>query len=79
MNLPVPVSVEEDEEGRPLALTLRRRRVGVASIEDMWEVDEEWWRERPVSRMYYQVNTEDGRRIVIFRDLADGGWHQQRV
>lgn len=78
MNLPVPVSVEEDEDGRPLALTLRRRRIRVASIEDMWEVDEEWWRERPVSRMYYQVTTEDGRRVVIFRDLAAGGWHQQR-
>jgi hypothetical protein len=71
--------VEEDDEGRPLALTLRRRRVGVAFIEDMWEVDEEWWRERPVSRMYYQVTTEDSRRIVIFRDLVDGGWHRQRV
>jgi hypothetical protein len=70
--------VEEDEEGRPLALTIRRRMVRVSSIEDTWEVDEEWWRERPVSRMYYQVITEDGRRIVIFRDLVDGGWHQQR-
>jgi len=79
LNLPVSVSVEEDEDGKPLALTLRRRRVRVASIEDTWEVDEEWWRERPVSRMYYQVTTEDGRRIVIFRDLVDGGWHRQEA
>jgi len=78
LNLPVPVSVEEDEDRRPLALTLRRRKIRVASIEDMWEVDEEWWRERPVSRMYYQVTAEDGRGVVIFRDLTSGEWHRQR-
>ena len=78
LNFPVPVTVEEDTCRRPLALTLRGRRLKVASIDDLWEIDEEWWRERPVVRTYYQVSTEDGRPITLFRDLVSGGWYRQR-
>jgi hypothetical protein len=49
----------------------------VVSIDDLCNVDEEWWRERPVVRMYYRVSTEDGRCITIFRDLVDGAWYRQ--
>ena len=78
LNLPVPIAVEEDADQRPLALTLRGRRLQVASIDDLWEVDDEWWRERPVARMYYRVSVQDGRLITLFRDLLDGEWYQQR-
>ncbi len=50
----------------------------VVSIDNMWKIDEEWWREKPIVRMYYQVTTEDGRRITLFRDLTTGEWYQQR-
>ena len=78
LNLPVPVSVEEDAHQQPLALFQRGRRLKVASIDSLWKIDEEWWRETPIIRMYYQVITEDGRRITVFRDLASGQWYQQR-
>ena len=78
LNLPAPVTVEEDAYRQPLSLTLRGRRLKVASIDDLWEIDEEWWREKPVARMYYQVTTEDGRPMTVFRDLVDGGWYRQR-
>jgi hypothetical protein len=79
LNLPVPLEVEEDQQQRPAALILRGRRVGVASIDDQWEVTEEWWREKPICRRYYLVTTEDARRISLFRDLVDGGWYRQRA
>ena len=50
----------------------------VASIDNTWKIDEEWWREKPIIRMYYQVTTEDGRRITLFRDQTTGEWYQQR-
>ena len=78
LNLPATITVEEDARQQPLTLILRGRKLKVASIDDLWEIDEEWWRERPVVRMYYQLTTEDGRLITVFRDLMDGGWYQQR-
>ena len=78
LNLPTPVTVEEDARQRPLAFTLRGRRLQVTTIGDLWEIDEEWWRESPIVRMYYQVTTEDGRSITLFRDMVGGGWYRQR-
>ena len=77
LNLPAPIQVEEDAHQRPLAISLRHRRLGVASVDDLWEIDEEWWRENPVVRRYYQVTTEDGRPMTIFRDLVSGEWYRQ--
>ena len=82
LNLPMPIAVEEDARQRPLALLpsppKRGQRLKVASIDSLWKIDEEWWRETPIIRMYYQVITEDGRRITVFRDLVSGQWYQQR-
>jgi len=77
LNLPAPVDVEQDEHQRPVAVVLGRRRLEVTSVEDLWEIDEEWWRTCPVARVYYTVALEDGRHMTIFRDLVDGGWYQQ--
>ena len=78
LNLPVPIVVEEDAQQRPLTLAQRGRRLRVASIDNLWKIDEEWWREKPIVRTYYQVTTEDGRRITVFRDLTTGKWYRQR-
>jgi hypothetical protein len=50
----------------------------VVTIDGRWKIDEEWWRENPILRMYYQVTTGDGRRITVFRDLTTGKWYRQR-
>ena len=78
LNLPTPVRVEEDETRRPAVLTLRRRRLGVSSVEDMWEITDEWWRTEPIARRYYDVTLDDGRPITVFRDLVNGDWYRQR-
>ncbi len=79
LNLPAPITVEEDARHEPLALFQRGRKLTVASIDSLWKIDEEWWREKPIVRMYYQVTTEDGRRITVFRDLVSGKWYQQKT
>ena len=78
LNLPVPVSVEEDDDGRPLAVKQNGRTVNIAAIDDLWRIDEEWWREKPIARMYYQLTIESGGRLTLYQDLADGNWYRQR-
>jgi hypothetical protein len=57
-----------------LALT----RLAVTAINDLWQVDDEWWRERPISRRYYQITTQNDRRLTIFRDQINGSWYWQK-
>jgi hypothetical protein len=70
------VSVEEDGSGLPVAVRLARRQL-VAAIEDRWRIDDEWWRDEPVSRLYYTVLTVSGQRMVLYKDLKSSNWYQQ--
>jgi hypothetical protein len=49
----------------------------VVSVEDRWRIDDEWWREQPISRMYFECTLEDGRQLTVFQDLLTGGWYRQ--
>ncbi len=62
------------QEGRSMAMA----SLAVTSINDLWQVDDEWWREHPISRRYYQVTTQDERRLTIFRDQLNGSWYWQK-
>ncbi len=53
--------------------------IKVVSVEDCWRIDEEWWREKPISRLYFEVLLEDGRRMTVFKDLLQGAWYRQKV
>jgi hypothetical protein len=46
---------------------------------DRWRVDDEWWREKPLSRLYFECLLEDGRRITVFHDLITSKWYRQSV
>lgn len=65
-----------DRDGRPLALVHKGRRTRVSGIANTWRIDEEWWREE-ISRLYFLVELESGKRLVVFRDLVKGGWFRQ--
>jgi hypothetical protein len=76
LNAPQPLSVEENAAGLPTAVTLKRRHA-IITIEDYWRIDDEWWRSEPVSRMYYAVILDSGRRLVFCKDLINKRWFQQ--
>lgn len=78
VNLPEPVSVEEDISGLPKAIKMRPRQI-IVSIEDRWRIDDEWWRAEPVSRLYCSVLLKSGLRRVLFKDLVKNKWYQQSV
>lgn len=77
LNRPRPAKVEANEEGEPAALLVSGRRIAVEAVLDRWRIDDEWWRERPVSRMYYQLILEDGRVVDVYRALLSGRWYRQ--
>jgi hypothetical protein len=69
--------VEALGSGEPTALHVSGRRIGIESVIEAWRIDDEWWRERPVSRVYYRVALEDGRVVDLYRALGSGRWYRQ--
>jgi hypothetical protein len=77
LNQPRPIQVEADESGEPRAVVLGRERLAVAGVQDRWRIDDEWWRERPVSRLYFSLLLEEGQAVTVHRDLLSGRWWKQ--
>jgi hypothetical protein len=76
INTPVFLHVAQDNKGKPTAIKFKEWEK-IITIADRWRIDDEWWRREPISRMYYKVDLESGRRVVIFRDLTDKKWYKQ--
>ena len=77
LNRPQPVAVGEDHDQRPLSVLMGRRKLSVVSVEDVWELVDEWWRKTPIARRYYEVVMESGPHVILFRDLVGGSWYRQ--
>ena len=78
LNRPRPLPVEAGEDDRPLAVRLSGRRLAVEAVLQLWRIDDEWWRQRPVSRTYYSLLLEDGRVVTAYNDLTLNRWYQQQ-
>ena len=78
VNMPEPVQVEENEDGTPATLKTKRRQK-IASIEDKWRIDDEWWREEAISRLYYAALLASGLKIVLYKDLVKNEWYRQVI
>jgi hypothetical protein len=79
LNTPRPIEVRADDDGRPLEV----RRDGwqaprPVTVLDRWRIDDEWWRSRPISRLYHTLLTEDGVLLTAYRDLIEDRWYEQR-
>ena len=70
---PKPVAVSTGSKGRPV----RVNRQEVIAIRESWLVEDRWWSDTPLRRRYWEVVTEQGRNLVIFRDLLSGRWYAQ--
>jgi hypothetical protein len=51
LNPPIPIEVRESAHQTPRVIKVNGRWRRVISIDDLCNVDEEWWRERPIVRM----------------------------
>jgi hypothetical protein len=75
---PRRIRVEPGDCTRPHAVLFEGMMCGVATVQDRWRIDDEWWRETPVARLYYQLQLENGRVVTVYRDLLEGEWWEQR-
>jgi len=75
LNEPRPVRVRAGAGGRPLAVEGR----AVEAVRESWLVEDRWWTDRPLRRRYWEVVTREGRDVVVFRELDEGGWFAQNA
>lgn len=61
----------------PVKVKANGRASRVAAVDDRWKVEDEWWREVPVSRIYYGVVLESGHSFTLFHDMVTGRWFRQ--
>jgi hypothetical protein len=78
LNEPVPADVWLGDDGRPSRVTWRARTEPVECVLDTWYVDDAWWSERPLRRIYHEVQLETGVRLVLSWDLVAKRWLAQR-
>ena len=79
LNEPQTTGVNTDSSGISEKIQLRGYWVAVDRITDRWRIDDEWWREQPISRMYYQCLVDQRITVTIFHDLISRLWYLQRM
>ncbi len=48
------------------------------TVRDIWRIDDEWWREQPIHRLYYETILNEGSVAILFQDLTNGQWYEQK-
>jgi hypothetical protein len=48
----------------------------VESVNEIWRVDDEWWRQ-PISRRYIEVLMKGGKHSVLYLDMITNEWFEQ--
>jgi hypothetical protein len=76
LNLPRCIRVKTGAGGRPLVVYMKGRPRRVHRILDIWQIDDEWWRD-PISRRYATLILDDEGAVTVYRNLLDGRWYSQ--
>ena len=74
---PREIGVVANQCGEPTAVALKKRPRKVVSVRNIWRIDDDWWREE-ISRLYYELELDNGSVITVFQDLVSGKWYQQK-
>ena len=80
LNGPARLAVQADAALQPLAVqrTTWPRARTVDHIQDSWRIDDEWWRDSPISRHYFTLLLHDGTLLTLYHDLIADAWFEQR-
>ena len=79
LNVPRPIRVQL-AAGQPRAVWRSQRPDArpVVAVQDRWRIDDEWWREHAISRVYYTLLLDDGSLLDVYHDLVSDAWFEQR-
>ncbi len=75
LNQPRPITVIA-EQGMPARLVTGKTDVAVMQIQDVWIVQDEWWRTE-IDRQYFALLMMDGEFRTIFHDRMENTWYEQ--
>ena len=87
LNQPTPADVRLGADGRPARVAWRvprgvrgtsRQMEVVECVLDTWCVDDAWWSDHPIRRLYHEVQLVSGVRLVLSWDMIDSRWLAQR-
>src|SRR4051794_33921983 len=80
LNAPTPLRVQTDAHGRITSVWRHGRLTPrtVDAVQDRWRIDDEWWREHAISRLYYALVLDDGTLLTVYHDLLVDAWFEQR-
>ncbi len=73
LNLPRRARVRVGADGAPVRVDGR----AIELVRESWLVEDRWWTAQPLRRRYWEAVTTSGRNVVVFHDLAAGGWFAQ--
>ena len=77
---PSPLPTRERGHDRPQATLLSDGKwMLVAEIDDIWKINDEWWRgpDEEIARLYYVLRLGSGQKLSIYLDLATNIWYRQ--
>jgi hypothetical protein len=74
LGAPRPAHVRMGRDGIPASV----ENLAVDSVREQWVVEDRWWTPKPLRRRYFELVLEDGRNVVVFRDLVSRRWFAQR-
>ena len=77
LNEPKSLEVMTGSENMPYKIRIRGIWKSVTGIQDICRIDDEWWREKPISRIYYMCILKTEEAVVIFQDLITNSWYRQ--
>jgi hypothetical protein len=75
LGAPRPTHVRPDTRGTPAAVNTH----AVECVLEEWVVEDRWWTGRPLRRRYFECVLENGRNVVVFRDVVGRRWFEQRA
>jgi hypothetical protein len=78
LNPPRPAGVRTGDSGAPEEVLLKGSWRRCSRIEEVWRVEDGWWRPKPVRRTYFRLTLEDGLLLTVYLDHVAGGWWTQR-
>ncbi len=75
LNTPKRITVIA-EHGMPATIITKYTEVAVMQIQDVWIVQDEWWR-KEIDRQYFALLMMDGEMRTIFHDRMEDAWFEQ--
>jgi hypothetical protein len=54
-----------------------QQRQDIVDIQEIWCIDDEWWRDH-IQRRYYRVQLRNGAMRTIYVDAIGGTWNEQK-